>query len=64
VRHLGGFDLRYANIIELWQYSTFDEVCVLAHKVEKQRKTNPTEDTFLNPQPRVSLLIRGALSRP
>jgi len=33
VRHLGGLDLRYANIVDLQAYTSFDEVCVLAHKV-------------------------------
>ena len=33
VRHLGGLESRYSNIIKLQQYTTFDEVCVLAHKV-------------------------------
>ena len=34
VRYLRGLDPRYTNVVELQQYSTFDEVCVLAHKVE------------------------------
>jgi len=38
VRYLGGFDPRYANVVELQAYTTFDEVCVLAHKVEQQKK--------------------------
>jgi len=38
VRYLGGLDPRYANVIELQQYSTFNEVCVLANKVEQQKK--------------------------
>jgi len=35
VRYLGGLDPKYSNVIELRQYNTFDEVCVLAHKVEQ-----------------------------
>jgi len=38
VRYLGVLDPRYANVVELQAYSTFDEVCVLAHKVEQQKK--------------------------
>ena len=36
VRYLGGLDPRIANVVELQAYTTFDEVCVLAHKVEQQ----------------------------
>ena len=39
VRYLGGLEPRIANVIELQAYTTFDEVCVLAHKVEQQRKS-------------------------
>jgi len=34
VRSLGGLDPKYAHVVELQQYKTFDQVCVLAHKVE------------------------------
>ena len=34
VRYLRGLDPRYANVVELQAYTTSDEVCVLAHKVE------------------------------
>jgi len=39
VRYLGGLDPRIANVVELQAYSTFDEVCVLAHKVGQQIKS-------------------------
>ena len=39
VRYLGGLDPRIANVVELQAYTTFDEVCVLAHKVEQQRRS-------------------------
>ena len=32
VRYLGGLDSRYANVVDLQAYTTFNEVCVLAHK--------------------------------
>ena len=35
VRYLGELNPRYAHIVELQQYTTFDEVCVLAHKVKQ-----------------------------
>ena len=33
-RYLGGLVPMYANVVDLQAYTTFDEVCVLAHKVE------------------------------
>jgi len=50
VRYLGGLDPRYANVVDLQAYSTFDEVCVLAHKVEQQRKNKPLPK-HENPKP-------------
>jgi len=41
VRHLGGLEPKYANVVELQQFTTFDEVCVLAHTMEQQCKENP-----------------------
>jgi len=35
VRYLGGLDPMYANVVDLQAYTTFDEVCMLAHKVEQ-----------------------------
>jgi len=31
VRYLGGLDPRYSNVVELQQYSTFNDVCLLAN---------------------------------
>jgi len=42
VRYLGGLDPRYSNVVELQAYTTFDEVCVLPHKVEQQKKPKQT----------------------
>jgi len=39
VCYLGGLDPKIANVVKLQAYTTFDEVCVLAHKVEQQRKS-------------------------
>ena len=41
IRYLGGLNPKYSNAVELQQYSTFDEICLLAHKVEKQMKSRP-----------------------
>ena len=38
VRYLGGLDPRYANVVDFQAYTSFDEVCVLVHKVEQQKK--------------------------
>ena len=34
VRYLGGIDPKYSHVVKLQSYTTFDEVCVLAHKVK------------------------------
>jgi len=49
VRYLDGLEPKYANVIELQQYTTFDKVCVLAHKVEQQRKKNPYRRDYPKP---------------
>jgi len=35
VRYLGALDPRYSNVVELQAYTSVDDVCVLAHKVEQ-----------------------------
>ena len=50
VRYLGGLDPRYSNVVELQSYASFDDVCVLAHKVEQQKKARPTFKPS-NPRP-------------
>ena len=37
IRYLGGLKSKYANVVELQQFTTFNEVCVLADKAEQQR---------------------------
>jgi len=34
VRYLGGLDPSYAIVVDLQTYTSFDEACVLAHKLE------------------------------
>jgi len=41
VRYLGGLDPKYAHVVELQAFTTFDDICVLAHKVE-QKIEDPT----------------------
>jgi len=56
VRYLGGLEPKYSNMVELQQYTTFDEVCVLAHKVEQQKKKRE----FPKPQNRNSPFNKGS----
>ena len=50
VRYLGDIDPKYSNIVKLQQFTTFDEVCVLAHKVKQQRKNKPYKCELPKPQ--------------
>ncbi|XP_021984697.1 uncharacterized protein LOC110880484 [Helianthus annuus] len=38
VRYLGGLDTGVANVVELYPYSTLDELILLAHKVDNQQR--------------------------
>jgi len=49
VRYFGRLEPKYSNVIELQQYSSFDEVCVLANKVEQQRKRKTQKREFPKP---------------
>jgi len=49
VRYLGGLEPKYANVVELQQYTMFDKVCVLAHKVEQQCKKNLYKHKYPKP---------------
>jgi len=64
MRYLGGLDPRCAHIVELQQYSTFDEVCVLAHKVEQQRKAKSLKRDFPKPPPKSQPFNKGSLFPP
>jgi len=44
VRYLGGLDPRHANVVDLQAYTTFDEFCVLAYKVEQQKKAKQSHE--------------------
>ena len=46
VKYVEGLDPRYSTLAELQQYSTFDDVCALSHKVEQQRKSKPFRREF------------------
>ena len=64
VRYLGGLDPKYAQIVELQQYSTFDEVCVLAHKVEQQKRAKPLKRDFPEPFPESQPFNKGSSFPP
>ena len=64
VRYLGGLEPKYSNVVELQQYSTFDEVCVLAHKVEQKKRRNPQDENFPNPRLELHLFTRGVRTYP
>ena len=57
VRYLGGLSESIRNVVELQTFSTLDEVTILAHKVETQRKNKfkreaqkPPQRTFAFPK--------------
>jgi len=62
IRYVGGLDPRYSNVIELQQYTTFDEVCVSAHKVEQQKKARPFRREFSKPSTRNQPFNKGCSS--
>jgi len=64
VRYLGGLDPKYSNVVELQQFTTFNEVCVLAHKVEQQRRRQPVRRDFPKPLTRSSPLNKGSTTQP
>jgi len=64
VRYLGGLDPKCAQVVELQSFSTFDEVCVLAHKVETQIKSHPIKRDFSKPLPKGRPFNKGSPSYP
>ena len=63
VRYLEGLDPRYAIVVDLQAYTSFDEVCVLAHKVEQQKKSKPpSRDEIPKPSPHKQTLNKGSSS--
>jgi len=63
VRYLGGLDPRYANVVDLQAYTTFDEVCVCwLMRLSSKRK----QGSLLNPKiqsliPETNPLTRGVI---
>ncbi|PWA61387.1 hypothetical protein CTI12_AA373220 [Artemisia annua] len=45
VRYLGGLETRVANVVELYPYSTLDELTLLAHKVDNQQRNKGKFET-------------------
>jgi len=64
VTYLGGLDPKYAHVVELQSFTTFDEVCVLAHKVETQMKSRPFKKDFAKPLPKGQPFNKGSPSIP
>ena len=64
VRYLGGLDPKYAHVVELQSYSTFDDVCLLAHKVETQLKTRAYKRDFPKPPPKGPPFNKGSSLTP
>ena len=64
VRYLGGLDPKYAHVVELQSYSTFDEVCVLAHKVETQVKSRPHKRDLVKSLPEEQPFNKGSPTIP
>ena len=60
IRYLGGLEPGYSNVVKLQQYSTFSEVCILAHKMEQQEKRNPPRREFSRPQARTAPFNKGS----
>ena len=64
VRYLGGLDAKYAHVVELQPYTTFDEVCVLAHKVETQVKSRPHKRDLVKSLPEEQPFNKGSPTIP
>ena len=61
VRYLGGLDPRHANIVDLQAYTSFDEVCVLAYKVQQQKKNKqPLRYEISKPSPHEQTVNKGS----
>jgi len=64
VRYLGDLEPKYANVVKLQSYTTFDEVCVLAHKVETQMKLQPLKRETPKPLPKGTPFHKGRFPYP
>ena len=64
VRYLGGLESKYAHVVELQLCTNFDEVCVLAHKMETQMKNRPLKREFPKPLPKGQPFNKGSSSYP
>ena len=46
MRYVGGLDGKIAHVVELYPYTTLDELSSLAHKVELQKKARGKNEAF------------------
>jgi len=62
VRYLGGLDPRYANVVDLQAYTTFNEVCELATKLSNKRcQDSPLNLKTHSPLPGSNPFTKGVL---
>jgi len=64
VRYLGGLSPKYSQVVELQAYTTFDDVCLLAHKVETQFKTRAARRDYPRPTPKGPPFNEGSSPLP
>jgi len=61
MRSLSGLDLSYAHVVELQQYSAFNDVFVRAYTVEQLKKSKPfKKDLPKPPLPKSSPFNKGS----
>ena len=52
VRYLSELYPRHIHVVELQQYTKFEEVCVLAHRVDQRKKSKPVKKEPPKPFPK------------
>jgi len=62
MRYLGGLDPKCAHVVELQSFTMFNEVCVVAHKVETHMKSRPFKRDFAKPLPKGQPFDKGSPS--
>ena len=59
IHYLGGLDPKYSNIVELQQFTTFDEVCALLISLNYNERNSLLDMSFLSHQAITHPLTRG-----
>ena len=60
MRYCSGLDPRHSRVVELQQYTTFEDVYVLAHRVEQQTKSKAIKREPPKPLPRNQPFNKGS----